>query len=108
MPHRTRPLWIAYDIQGREDGRLSVHGLQTMIRRTARKAGVENCGPHRFRRTFAVWCLRDGMDLRSLQMLMGHSSLAVLQRYLSLDTADLERAHAMHSPVDKGLVGVCQ
>ena len=102
------PLWVGYDIQGREDGPLSVHGLQTMIRRTARKAGMENCGPHRFRRTFAVWCLRDGMDLRSLQLLMGHSSLAVLQRYLSLDTADLERAHAMHSPVDKGLVSIRQ
>lgn len=31
---------------------------------------------------------------------MGHSSLAVLQRYLALAGLDIERAHRLHSPVD--------
>ena len=61
----------------------------------------EPCAPHRFRRTFTLWCLRDGMDLHSLRMLMGHSSLAVLQRYLALAGEDVERAHKAHSPADK-------
>ena len=56
--------------------------------------------PHRFRRTFALWMLRDGCDLHSLRMLMGRSSLAVLQRYLALSGVDVERAHAAHSPAD--------
>jgi site-specific recombinase XerD len=80
---------------------LKPRGLQIMVRRLGRKAGVEPCGPHRFRRTFALWCLRDGMDLHSLRMLMGHSSLAVLWRYLALGGEDVERAHVAHSPVDK-------
>jgi site-specific recombinase XerD len=84
---------------------LKPRGLQIMVRRLGRKAGVEPCGPHRFRRTFALWCLRDGMDLHSLRTLMGHSSLAVLWRYLALAGEDIERAHVAHSPVDKLLDG---
>lgn len=78
------PLWAAYDIRGAERGPLSVHGLQIMLQRLGRKAGVRPCAPHRFRRTFALWCLRDGLDLHTLRLMMGHSTLAVLQTYLAL------------------------
>ena len=98
-------LWVGYDAQGRERGALTVSGLQTVLVRLGARAGVKPCGPHRFRRTFALWCLRDGMDLHSLRMLMGHSSLDVLQRYLALAGEDIERAHIAHSPVDKLLSG---
>lgn len=101
QPKPDDPLWISYNIQGRESGALSKHGMQTMIVRLGRKAHVQPCAPHRFRRTFALWCLRHGMDLHSLRMLMGHSTLAVLQRYLDLAGEDLERAHVAHSPVDR-------
>jgi site-specific recombinase XerD len=94
-------LWMGYTGQGTETGTaLSIHGLQTLLHRLGKQAGVMPCAPHRFRRTFALWCLRDGMDLHSLRMLMGHSSLAVLQRYLALAGEDIERAHIAHSPVD--------
>jgi len=99
-PTTGDPLWMAYDFQGRERGALSLHGLQTTLVRLGRKAGVTPCAPHRFRRTFAIMCLRSGMDLYSLQLLMGHSSLDILQRYLALAGEDIERAHATHSPVD--------
>ena len=49
----------------------------------------------------ALWCLRDRMDLHNLRLLMGHDSLAVLQRYLALAGEDIERAHVAHSPVDR-------
>jgi len=58
------------------------------------------CHPHRFRRTFALWWIRDGTDLHALRLLMGHRSLAVLQRYLPLAREDIESAHKIHSPVD--------
>lgn len=95
------PLWTAYDAQGRERGALTLSGMQTALRRLGARAGVVPSGPHRFRRTFALWCLRDGMDLHSLRLLMGHSDLAVLQRYLALAGEDVERAHAAHSPADR-------
>ena len=94
------PLWIAYRTDGEERGPLTLRGLQMVFRNLGEKAGVSPCHPHKFRRTFALWCLRDGMDLHSLRLLMGHSSLAVLQRYLALAGEDIERAHKLHSPVD--------
>ena len=86
---------------GRGGEPLGIHGLQTMLHRLGREVGVMPCAPHRLRRTFALWCLRDGMDLHSLRMLMGHSTLDVLQRYLALAGEDVERAHKAHSPADK-------
>ncbi|MHB1295300.1 MAG: tyrosine-type recombinase/integrase [Anaerolineae bacterium] len=99
------PLWLAYDRYGHAQGPLSLSGLQTLLRRLGARAGVTPCGPHRFRRTFALWCLRDGMDLHSLRLLMGHSDLTILQRYLALAGEDIERAHAAHSPADRLLGG---
>jgi site-specific recombinase XerD len=95
------PLWMAYSVNAAERGGLSRSGLQTLLHRLGRDTGVRPCSPHRFRRTFALWCLRDGMDLHSLRLLMGHSNLVVLQRYLALAGEDVERAHIAHSPVDR-------
>jgi len=94
-------LWAAYDVNGDEKGALTAHGVQIMLARLGKRAGVEPCSPHRFRRTFALWMLRDGCDLHSLRLLMGHSDLTVLQRYLALAGEDIERAHQAHSPADK-------
>jgi integrase/recombinase XerD len=95
------PLWVAYD-HGTESAQpLKQSGLQIALRRLGQDVGVVPCAPHRFRRTFALWCLRDGMDLHSLRLLMGHSTLDVLQRYLALAGEDIERAHKAHSPADR-------
>ena len=97
-------LWTGYNRHGmKESGRLDVHGLQTFLVRLGVRAGVYPCAPHRFRRTFALWCLRDGCDLHSLRLMMGHADLTVLQRYLALSGEDIERAHRAHSPADKML-----
>jgi site-specific recombinase XerD len=96
------PLWLAIGHPEREDpGALTLQGLQTLLHRMGKAEGILPCSPHRFRRTFALWMLRDGCDLHSLRLLMGHSDLTVLQRYLALAGEDIERAHMAHSPADK-------
>jgi len=80
--------------------RVTFYGLQSLLRRLAVKSGVHPTGAHRFRRTFAIEALRAGMPLPQLAAMMGHAGLAVLQRYLSLVTDDLEQAHREHGPVD--------
>jgi len=94
------PLWIAYTWDGQATGRaLTTSGLRMLFRRLAARTGVQ-ISAHQFRRTFALWCLRQGMDVYSLQMLMGHSDLHILRRYLDLAQADIEEAHRRYSPVD--------
>ena len=92
------PLWLAYGIRGGGRGALSVHGLHAMLVRLGHEAGVTPCAPHRFRRRFALWMLRDSCELHSLRMLTGHGSLDVLQRNLDPAGEGIERAHMARSP----------
>ena len=80
--------------------RLTYWGLRQIIRRRANKAAIKIPRLHDFRRAFALQCLRNGMDVYSLQKLMGHSDLQVLQRYLAQTTEDIRKAHLLKSPVD--------
>ncbi|MHB0858432.1 MAG: tyrosine-type recombinase/integrase [Anaerolineae bacterium] len=94
------PLWVT-----RQGTRLTYAGLREIVRRRARLAHVQPPSLHSFRRAFALGCLRNGMDIYSLQRLMGHSTLDILRRYLAQTTADLQRAHAERGPVDCLLIG---
>jgi integrase/recombinase XerD len=72
-----------------------------IMRRRAAKAGVRTPSIHAFRKFFALSCLNSGMDVFSLQKLMGHSDLSVLNRYLKQTDADIRKAFEKVSPVDK-------
>jgi len=80
---------------------LTYAGLRQIVRRRAVRADVP-CPPlHAFRRAFALCSLRAGIDVYSLQRLMGHADLTVLRRYLAQTDADLRDAHEKSSPVDR-------
>jgi len=46
--------------------------------------------PHTFRHSFAVHCLKNGMNLRTLQKILGHSSLTTTQVYLDIVGKDIK------------------
>jgi site-specific recombinase XerD len=93
--HPLSPLWAT-----RDGTRLKYSGLRSMVRRRSACAGIEVSSLHGFRRAFALCCLRDGMDIFTLQRLMGHADISILRRYLAQTHEDLLRAHMEHSPVD--------
>jgi len=74
--------------------------IRDMLKRRAEKASVDTPTPHQFRRYFALSMLRNGVDIFTLQLLMGHSDLQILRRYLKQDNRDLSEAHIKGSPVD--------
>ncbi len=85
--------------------RLTPNSLFLLLRRLGDSEGIEHCSPHTFRRTFALWSLRAGMNIFALQQLMGHSDLTVLQKYLALVKQDLQDAHEKFGAVDHLLPG---
>jgi integrase/recombinase XerD len=82
--------------------RLARLGLLHLIYRWGENAGITRarCSPHTFRHTFAVSFLRNGGDVFTLKELLGHTSLAMVNRYVALSQADLSRQHSQHSPVN--------
>jgi integrase/recombinase XerC len=77
--------------------RLSVRSIQLRIKRLALKQGLPPVHPHMLRHSFATHMLESSGDLRTIQELLGHSSLSTTQIYTKLDYQHLvkiyDRAH---------------
>jgi site-specific recombinase XerD len=90
----------------RDGGCLSTRGIHTAIAKLGRRAGVATrCSPHTFRHTFARGYLVNGGDVFSLQQILGHTTLDMVRRYVSLSEADLVARHRTASPADRLLGG---
>ncbi len=77
--------------------RLSVRSIQLRLKRLALKQGLPPVHPHMLRHSFATHMLESSGDLRTIQELLGHSSLSTTQIYTKLDYQHLvkiyDRAH---------------
>jgi len=68
---------------------------------SARAGFDEPVGPHRFRHGCATALLESGADLRSIQMLLGHSSIQTTQIYTNVTTQNLVKTVDEHHPLSK-------
>lgn len=84
---------------GRNGTRLTPARVQQVVKEIARRAGIgKNVYPHLLRHSFATHLLSHGADLRVIQELLGHASLATTQVYTHVDGARLKEIHRRFHP----------
>ncbi|MFH1211827.1 MAG: tyrosine-type recombinase/integrase [Candidatus Woesearchaeota archaeon] len=85
-----------YLFEGRR-GRYSGKSVQLVLQKLGRKIS-RRVSPHMLRHSFATHLLEDGVDIRHIQKLLGHSDLKTTEIYTRVSQKDLAR---IKSPLDK-------
>tara|TARA_B100001029_G_scaffold166734_1_gene159364 strand:+ start:1545 stop:2441 length:897 start_codon:yes stop_codon:yes gene_type:complete len=78
--------------------RLSVRSVQLRLKKMAVKQGLPPIHPHMLRHSFATHMLESSGDLRTIQELLGHSSLSTTQIYTKLDYQHLVKIYDQAHP----------
>ncbi len=94
LPEKTGPLWP------NKDGKpLAVRSVYNVVIKYARKAGAPvGVSPHTLRHTFATHMLDGGADLRAIQELLGHTSLATTEKYTHVGIEHLMKVYDAAHP----------
>lgn len=95
-PLAVDPPWLLLSRRGL---RLRRERIWELVKRYALRAGApEDISPHSLRHSFATHLLAGGADLRMVQELLGHASIATTQIYTHVDRSRLKKVHQQFHP----------
>lgn len=82
---------------GRGNERIGKNGIEALLRRIGKEAGVENVHPHRFRRTLATNLLDRGMNIQDVAAILGHADLKTTQIYCYISQTNVRAAFSKYA-----------
>ena len=90
------PSWLLLSRRGR---RLRREAIWELVKKYAARAGASpSMSPHTLRHSFATHVLAGGADLRQVQEMLGHASIATTQIYTHVDQSRLQKVHRQFHP----------
>lgn len=91
-----------YVFQNTYGGYIKKQNLMLSFKKIGQKVGLNyRCSPYLFRHTFATNAVKSGIDIFTLQRIMGHSTIVTTRKYIQLETKDLKRNHSKINTVDR-------
>lgn len=89
-----RPLFTTLDYP---HNRLTVAGVQYMLRELGKRADVANVHPHRFRRTIATDLLNRGVPIEQVKEFLGHEKLDTTMIYCTIKEENIQASHRKYA-----------
>lgn len=95
------PFFFLKQLPGGGVAPLKEAGVKMLFRDLKAASGIERLHPHLLRHTFATRYLENGGNIYSLQMILGHTSLEMVKRYLHLANRRIVSEFVNFSPLDR-------
>ncbi len=73
--------------------RLSISGIEYIVKKLGNKIGIKNVHPHKFRRTLATFAIDKGMPIEQVQKLLGHVKIDTTMHYALVNQNNVKISH---------------
>ena len=89
-------LFVGRHICSNEDVRLQANGVRVMLKGIEKRTGIK-IHPHKFRRTFASDCAKNGMPIQVVSSLLGHERIDTTMTYVVQDREDIKNSYRRYA-----------
>lgn len=94
---RTRKDFSPALFAGQGTDRMTADGIRRALNEIAKRAGVENVHPHRFRRTLATSLIDHGMPVQEVAAILGHDKLDTTMGYVYINQRNVESSYRRYA-----------
>jgi integrase/recombinase XerD len=93
------PLYLFPIVYGKKIKPISRQSCWSILKKICEQAGIKRAiSPHQLRHSFATHMLEKGVDLRSLQVLLGHEEITTVEVYTHVETSQLRKIYDKKHP----------